>query len=115
MNIESIDLNVDNKTFHFGNEYPVINDYLYPLINTNFRIYFLDTRWHIIKIAHWLIKPPKQIPNASEFRFLRNTLNTWAHEGHEGTGLGKTEQNRTDCLFDINHTVSSQSYIHITQ
>ena len=26
-----------------------------------------------------------------------------------------TEQNRTDCLFDINHTVSSQSYIHITQ
>ena len=27
----------------------------------------------------------------------------------------RTEQNRTDCLFDINHTVSSQSYIHITQ
>ena len=27
----------------------------------------------------------------------------------------RTEQNRTDCLFDINHTVSSQSHIHITQ
>ena len=29
--------------------------------------------------------------------------------------IGDIEQNRTDCLFDINHTVSSQSYIHITQ
>ena len=27
----------------------------------------------------------------------------------------ETEQNRTDCLFDINHTVSRQSHIHITQ
>ena len=27
----------------------------------------------------------------------------------------QTEQNRTDCLFDINHTVSSQSHIIITQ
>ena len=27
----------------------------------------------------------------------------------------RTEQNRTDCLFDINHTVSSQSHINITQ
>ena len=27
----------------------------------------------------------------------------------------EAEENRTYCLFDINHTVSSQSYIHITQ
>ena len=72
-----------------GDVYPVINDWLYPLINTDFRVYFLDIRWYIIKIAHWLIKPSKQIPNG-----LRSNFNTWVHEGtglEKGTLLYSTE------------------------